>query len=201
LAIPLVGIVLFQFTSREDHPAMEPSEVPVPQGDSLPLDTTVERKVIEEKPIDRQVALEGVPGGVLSEPQPSEREVSAETESARTLDAMALDAWKKGDLVRSLGLFEEAVKADPDDAIIRTNYGRMLTKMGAFNKASTHLLRAAELQPDDPTAWLNLQSLYERQFLTDQAQHAAERAEAVAGGQRIVQDEFGDWMLEGDSTH
>ena len=214
VAMTLVGFGLFQLTLRENEPAEEPSENRVPQGDPLPFDTIVERKVIDEeaeeegtgKLINRQVALEELPNRVLPAPRPREREVSAKTESGRTLDAMALDSWKHGDLdswkhgdlVRALELFDEAVKADPDDALVRTDYGRMLTKMAAYDKAYPHLLRAAELEPDDPAVWLDLQTLYERDVLLEQADHAAKRAEALAGGRNIVQDEFGAWMLEGD---
>jgi predicted Zn-dependent protease len=170
----------------------------------LPFDTIVERKVIGVEAGEKGTVVMGeLPNRVLPETRPRENEVdevSATTESGRTLDAMALDSWKNGDLVRAMELFDEAVKADPNDALIRANYGRMLTKMGAFDKAQPQLLRAAELEPDDPTAWLDLQTLYEREFLVEQADDAANRAEALAGGRRIVQDEFGDWMLEGDRT-
>jgi Flp pilus assembly protein TadD len=69
--------------------------------------------------------------------------------------------------------------------------------MTDFERALPHLERAAELAPDDPQAWLDLQTVYERMLRLDRAIEARERAEALAGGREIRQDPMGYYEVEG----
>jgi len=202
-AILLVGFGLYQLASDE-----EPSEGREPIGKPLPIDKTVERKVVDEKINEvviskltkKQEAQEDLPDRELPAPRPREPKASAETESAWVLDAMALDSWKRGDIAGAMELFEEALKADPDDARAHSDYGYLLTLMAAYRKAYAHYERAAELEPDDPAVWLDLKTLYERDKKLERASEAGRRAEELAGGQEIVQDEHGFYRLKGYSA-
>jgi Flp pilus assembly protein TadD len=111
----------------------------------------------------------------LPEPDPAPKDRQPD-ESARALDGLALEAWKQGDLQRALGLFEKAVAADPDDRVPRSHYGRLLMLATDYEAARPHLERAAELAPEDPQVWLDLQSLYERTQRFDQSWQARARA-------------------------
>jgi tetratricopeptide (TPR) repeat protein len=210
VAVILVGYGLSRLASEETLSANraakgEASADLEEQGEPLPYNTTVERKVIDEdtgeektwKLTKRYIPREELPDRVLPSPHPRETEANAETESARALDGMALESWKHGNIARAMELFEEAVKSDPDDARAHSDYGRLLTLMVAYDKAYPHLERAAELTPDDPTVWLDLQTLYERDSQFERAGHAGKRAQTLAGDREIVKDEQGFYRLEG----
>jgi len=147
----------------------------------------------------RELELEDLPERVLPQPAPRDTAPGAHTDSARALDARALEAWKHGEIEQALGLFAAAVEADPDDAVPRSNYGRLLLLMAAHEQALPQLERAAELNPDDPRVWVDLLSYYERNVLLERAAYARERAEALAGSRRLVRDETGLWRLDDES--
>ena len=88
---------------------------------------------------------------------------------------------------------------DPDDPSVRTQYGRLLTLMTDYASALPQLDRAAQLRPEDAQVWLDLQTLYEKSLLLERAGHARERAQALARGAKISQDENGFYFLEGGS--
>ena len=145
-----------------------------------------------------QLDLEALPQRALPEPAPRETAPDQRTESARALDAMALEALKAGEVARGFELFEQAIAADPDDWVPRSNYGRMLVLVTNFGEAQTQLERAAELRPDDPQIWLDLQTLYERSVRLDRAWAARRRAESLAGDRSITRDDRGFYLLEGN---
>jgi tetratricopeptide (TPR) repeat protein len=147
----------------------------------------------------REVSREELPDLVLPPPAPRETPPGEHTDSARTLRAQALESWKHGEIERALEFFEAAVDADPEDALPRSDYGRLLMVMTAYEKALPHLERAAQLEPDDPRVWVDLLSFYERNVLLERAFYARQRAEELTGGQAIVRDETGLWVLDGDS--
>jgi tetratricopeptide (TPR) repeat protein len=178
----------------------------VGEGEALPFDEKVEMRFVdavtgmteiwklEKKVTTRDEALLSLP-----EPDPAEREAQPD-ESARTLDALAIDAWRSGDIIAAAERFEEAVAADPDDRIPRSHYGRLLTLMTDYGRARPHLERAAELAPDDPQVWLDLQTLYERSLVLELADAARERARALAGGREIRQNQMGYYEIEGEAA-
>jgi tetratricopeptide (TPR) repeat protein len=177
----------------------------VAEGEALPFDESVEMRFVDEETgetetwkLQKKVTTreEVVGETALPEPDPSAGDREPD-ESARTLDAIALEAWKGGDLETAMRRFEEAVSADPDDRLPRSHYGRLLTLATDYERARPHLERAAELAPDDPQVWLDLQTLYERSLRLEQAIEARERAEALAAGREIRQDPMGYYEIEG----
>jgi tetratricopeptide (TPR) repeat protein len=147
----------------------------------------------------RELEMEDLPDRVLPQPAPRDTAPGPHTDSARALDARALEAWKRGEIEEALGLFAAAVEADPDDAIPRSNYGRLLLLMTAHEQSLLQLERAAELTPDDPQVWVDLLSYYERNVLLERAAYARERAQELAGSRRLVRDETGLWRFDDES--
>jgi tetratricopeptide (TPR) repeat protein len=137
----------------------------------------------------------------LPEPKPRESPADEATDSARALTSRAQEAWKHGDIQAAMAHFEAAIDADPDDWLPRSEYSRLLVMMTNYPKAQPHLERAAELRPDSPRVWLDLYSYYQRTLQLERALKARERAEELAGGRAIEQDETGLWRLEGDSIY
>jgi len=147
----------------------------------------------------RELELEDLPDRVLPQPAPRDTAPGPHTDSARALDARALEAWKHGEIEEALSLFAAAVEADPNDAVPRSNYGRLLLLMAAHEQALPQLERAAELTPDDPRVWVDLLSYYERNVLLERAAYARERAQELAGSRRLVRDETGLWRFDDES--
>jgi Flp pilus assembly protein TadD len=135
----------------------------------------------------------------LPEADPAAPDRSAD-ESARALDGMGREAWRGGDVEGALDLLEQAVDADPDDWVPRASYGRLLTLAQDFPRAREQLERAAELAPDDPQRWLDLQSLYERQLDLELSFAARRRAEQLAPDAVIEKDWAGQYVIEGGET-
>ena len=179
----------------------------VDERGALPLGEPIERRFrddetgetevwkLEKKATTREEALGN---RKLPEPDPSGKDHEP-NESARALDGLALEAWKQSDIQKALGLLEQAVAADPDDRVPRSHLGRLLTLAVDYGAARPHLERAAALAPEDPQVWLDLQSLYERSQDLDLSWEARARAEALAGGRAITQDELGLYQIEGSN--
>lgn len=180
----------------------------VEAGEPLPFDRSVERHfpgdapgetetwTLEKKRTAREESLATAP---LPTPDPAAGD-HVPDESARTLDGLALEAWKTGDIGRAAELFEESIAADPHDRVPRSHLGRLLTLATDYERALPHLERAAQLAPDDPQVWLDLQSVYERTLSLDRALEARRRAEQLSGGRTIVRNEMGVYELEGGES-
>jgi tetratricopeptide (TPR) repeat protein len=174
---------------------------------ALPFDEPIERRFTDEEAGETEVwklekktttREEALGTRKLPEPDPAGKD-HAPKESARALDGLALEAWKQSDIPQALSLLEQAVAADPDDRVPRSHLGRLLTLASDHGAALPHLERAAALAPEDPQVWLDLQSLYERSQMLDLSWEARARAEALAGGRTITQDELGLYQIEGSS--
>lgn len=121
------------------------------------------------------------------------------TGAATVANEQALNAWSTGDIRGAIDLFEKAIAADPNDPVPHSNYGRRLTAMLAYEQALPLLLRASELSPDDPQVWLDLLTLYEKSLQFSRANAARQRAQELAGDRAMVRNDYGAWLLEGNS--
>ncbi|MFQ5946962.1 MAG: tetratricopeptide repeat protein [Anaerolineae bacterium] len=196
IAVPVFAVGGFLVSSR-DEILHEPELVPA--GETVTQTYRDEEGEPQTWKVSKQyIPREELPERVLPSPKPRTALPGQSTESARAVNSWALDAWRTGDILRALELFEVAVDEDPDDPVPHSNYGRLLTLMTAYEKALPHLERAAELTPDDPQVWLDLSTLYERAILLERAFYARQRAEELAEGQKIVRDGRGFWVLEGE---
>jgi tetratricopeptide (TPR) repeat protein len=144
-----------------------------------------------------EVPRDKLPDLVLPKPAPRTTLENAQTDSARALDAQALDSWRHGDIQGALDEFNAAVKADPDAPEPHSDYGRLLTLMTDYQHAMPHLEKAAQLKPEDPRVWLDLATFYERNELFERASDAKQKAEQLAGSRKIIRDHNGFWILEG----
>ena len=193
----IVGGALFWWIR---DPVIPSAELPVPIGE------TVERVLpdAEGNPevwtISRQeIALEDLPDQALPRRAPRDSAPGPHTDSARALNARALESWKHGDVRGAVDLFEAAIAADADDWVARSDYGRLLLLMTDYEQAWTQLERASELEPNSPRVWIDLITFYERNLLFERAGYARRRAEERAHGRAIVRDETGLWRLDGES--
>ena len=189
----------------------EPSPLPVAGLEKpLPMDETVELRWTDEetgeedvwKVTKRATAPEDrASGPVLPEPDPNAGNHEPD-ESARTLLAMGLESWKRGEIRDAMAQLRDAIEVDPDDPLPRTQYGRLKVLVMDYREALPHLERAAALQPSDPQVWLDLATLYEKALVLDRSWEAHRRAEELVGDAAIVQDEIsGFWLIEGTSVY
>jgi tetratricopeptide (TPR) repeat protein len=193
----IVGAVLFWRLRDRGIPT---GEVPVPIGETVQRVLTDDEGNTEVWTISsKTITAEDLPDQVLPRPAPRDTAPGAHTDSARALDARALEAWKHGEIEQALELFAAAVEADPDDAVPRSDYGRLLLIMTVYDQALPQLERAAELTPDDPRVWIDLFTYYQKNILLERANYARQRAVALAGGRELVLDETGLWKMEGES--
>ncbi len=144
-----------------------------------------------------EVPRDKLPDLVLPKRAPRAAPENAQTDSARVLDAQALESWKHGDIQGALDQFDAAVRADPDDPAPHSDCGRLLTLMTDYQHAMPHLEKAAQLKPDDPQVWLDLVTFYERNELLERAAYAKQKADQLAGGRKAIRDDNGFWIFEG----
>jgi tetratricopeptide (TPR) repeat protein len=200
ILVPLMLVAVGVLSWWMRDPAIPTSEVPVPMGQTVARTyPDTEGKPEVWKLSKRKVEREEIVAEMLPEAAPRDEPPDERTDSARALDARALEAWKSGNLQETLELFEAAVAADPDDWLPRSNYGRLLVIMTDYEKAGPQLERAAELNPESPRVWLDLYSYYQRSMQLERGFHAHARAVELSDGEPIVQDWSGLWRLERDS--
>jgi len=195
-------IVAGTWWALRDDPSPSVGPAPVPTGettrqllpgpDGEPEVWTLTRREAEREEIVAEL---------LPDAEPRDDAPDARTDSARALDAQALEAWKTGDLREAIELFEAAIEADPDDWLPRADYGRLLVMLTDYEQAGPHLERAAALKPDSPRVWLDLYSYYQRSMQLERGFHAHARAKELAGDRPIVQDDTGLWRLGDDSIY
>ncbi len=75
--------------------------------------------------------------------------------------------------------FRQAVELQPDAAVLRTNFGASLMRLGQAAEAAEQFRRALELQPDNPTASFNLGTILLQQGRPEQALPRLEKAFAM----------------------
>lgn len=119
--------------------------------------------------------------------------------SSSVLNEQAINAWRSGDILNAMTLFEQAIDADPDNPEPHSNYGRLLTLMVSYEKALPLLERARELRPGDAQAWLDLATLYERLQRLERSWAARAEAEKIVGTEAITRDEQGRFVVAGNT--
>jgi len=175
---------------------------PIPMGETtqqlLPsADGDAEVWTLSKRKADREdLAAELLPAPSPRQDPPDER-----TDSARALNAQAMEAWRTGRIEDALDFFESAIEADPNDWVPLADYGRLLVMMTNHQAAGPLLERAAELNPGSARVWLDLYSYYQKNMQLERGFHAYARAEELSGGEAIVQDQTGLWRLESDSIY
>jgi tetratricopeptide (TPR) repeat protein len=181
----------------------------VEPGEPLRMGETVQMRWVDEesgeeevwKVTKRETTSDDLAPRPLPEPDP-EAANHEPSESSRALHAMALESWKRGEIREALSQLEQSIEMDPEDPLPRTQYGRLQLLAMDFSTAMIHLERAAELAPDDPQVWLDLTTLYQKRQMLERSWEARRRADALADGREIYQDErSGFWVIEGTSIY
>lgn len=218
LTVALLLIAVGVLFWRMRDPAIPTAEVPaLPDAEGnpvaglekpLPMDETVELRWTDEETGAEEVwkvtkratdPEDRVPDLAMPEPDPNAGS-HVPDESARTLLAMGLESWKRGEIRGAMAQLREAIEVDPDDPLPRTQYGRLNMLAMEYSEALPHLERAAALQPSDPQVWLDLATLYQKALVLDRSWEAHRRAEELVGDGAIYQDEAnGFWLVEGTS--
>jgi len=203
-------VVVVMWLDRDLHHPEQPTEPRVVEpGQPLPMDETVKLRFVDEETGEDDVwtvtKRETSPEENLPRPLP-EPDASPEphqpVESARALQAMGLEAWKRGEIVEAKSLLEQSIEADPDDPLPRTQYGRLMLLAMDYHTALPNLERAAELRPNDPQVWLDLASYYEKKLIHERSWEALRRAKELADGRAISRDErSGFYVLDGESIY
>jgi tetratricopeptide (TPR) repeat protein len=176
---------------------------PLRMGESVQMRWVDEETGEEDvwKVTKRETTPEELTPSPLPEPDPAVAGHEP-SESSRALHAMALESWKRGEIGEAMSQLEQAIEMDPEDPLPRTQYGRLQTLAMDFSTAMTHLERAAELAPDEPQVWLDLATLYQKRQMLERSWEARRRADALADGREIYQDErSGFWVIEGTSIY
>jgi Flp pilus assembly protein TadD len=113
--------------------------------------------------------------------------------------AQALRA--KGDLDGEMHVISQLMLAQPDDARVVGEYGKLLVQQGRSNDAVQFLRRAVELAPSDWTFYSALGVAYDQLADPVNAKLAYERALALKPGEAAVLNNFGmSRMLAGDAA-
>lgn len=100
---------------------------------------------------------------------------SASTRS-QILYARGLVPFEQGNWQAAYQLFDEAVRADPNDAVARYYRGVAAARLAQWNLAAQDIERAAELRPDLPRVALDLGIIYFELQQFERAQQSLERA-------------------------
>jgi hypothetical protein len=93
---------------------------------------------------------------------------------------------------------QRAVRVDPSDADLQLRLARTYQYEPAAadpDKASEHLLRALQLDPYDPQAWLELGGALEFQGKTTEAENCLRRADSLAPNLPVYQWAIGNFFL------
>lgn len=98
----------------------------------------------------------------------------------------------RDDLEGAADEMKAALVSDPDDFLLRTEYARILIRLGKIHSARRHLSRAILMEPTAQTAWVALADLYMEEGNRDKA------VEAARHGMRVEpqEPEAARWMAK-----
>ncbi|HZY42482.1 MAG TPA: tetratricopeptide repeat protein [Anaerolineae bacterium] len=89
----------------------------------------------------------------------------------------ARSAWQRGDLEQARIDLQTAIQLEPQNRVIAAELGRLSMQRGDLVEAERWLIKARDLNPDDPIGWLVLAELYAgRAYKPELAIEAAQQA-------------------------
>jgi len=134
-------------------------------------------------------------------PRPADTNAAAISTDVTTVIHQAQAMRAKGDLDAELRVISQLMLAQPDDARVVGEYGKLLVQQGRANDAVQFLSRAVELAPSDWTFYSALGVAYDRLADPANAKLAYERALALKPGEAAILNNYGmSRMLAGDAA-
>ncbi len=195
--------VAFESNSVPDHPptlsdsapVAPPAQMPTPPliappADSAPQSEVCDYPVIEipgdEFPPDDPSASEaGIPEPAVL----SEAEAAQQTAELNFQHAVA--RYQNGDLIGAVELLTTATRLAPDNALYHDQLATLLAMNPRRRKeAETHLLRAIELEPQNPEWYINLAGLYKSLGIPARAESQLKKALSLDPNNSLAKGEL-----------
>ena len=134
-------------------------------------------------------------------PRPADTNATAIAADVTSVIHQAQALRAKGDLDGELRIISQLMLAQPDDARVVGEYGKLLVQQARSNDAVQFLNRAAELAPSDWTYYSALGVAYDQLADPANAKLAYERALALKPGEAAILNNYGmSRMLAGDAA-
>jgi Flp pilus assembly protein TadD len=134
-------------------------------------------------------------------PRPAETNAVAIAADVTSAIHQAQDLRAKGDLDGEMHVISQLMLAQPDDARVVGEYGKLLVQQGRSNDAVAFLRRAVELAPSDWTFYSAMGVAYDQLSDPANAKLAYERALALKPGEAAILNNYGmSRMLAGDAA-
>lgn len=134
-------------------------------------------------------------------PRPAETSAVAIAADVTSVIHQAQGLRAKGDLDGEMHIISQLMLAQPDDARVVGEYGKLLVQQGRSNDAVAFLHRAVELAPSDWTYYSALGVAYDQLADPANAKLAYERALALKPGEAAILNNYGmSRMLAGDAA-
>ncbi|MBZ5554824.1 MAG: DnaJ domain-containing protein [Acidobacteriia bacterium] len=123
-------------------------------------------------------------------PTPSSPLIS-ETERAERSFAEGKQLFEKGDCVRALPYFRDAANLEPSNGQYLSFLARTLSKVPQYRReAEDHFLKAIDLEPENPSHFLDLGNFYKEINLPSRARRAFEQALERDPSSEIAKEEL-----------
>lgn len=134
-------------------------------------------------------------------PRPADTNATAIAADVTSVIHQAQALRAKGDLDGELRIISQLMLAQPDDARVVGEYGKLLVQQARSNDAVQFLNRAVELAPSDWTYYSALGVAYDQLADPANAKLAYERALALKPGEAAILNNYGmSRMLAGDAA-
>ena len=134
-------------------------------------------------------------------PRPADTSAAAVAADVTTALNQAQALRARGDLDGELHIVSQLMLAQPDDARVVGEYGKLLIQQGRSADAAQFLRRAVELSPSDWTFYSALGVAYDQLGDPANAKLAYEHALALKPGEAAILNNYGmSRMLAGDSV-
>jgi Flp pilus assembly protein TadD len=134
-------------------------------------------------------------------PRPADTSAAAISADVTSVIHQAQALRANGDLDGELHVISQLMLAQPDDARVVGEYGKLLVQQGRSNDAVQFLSRAVELAPSDWSFYSALGVAYDQLADPANAKLAYERALALKPGEAAILNNYGmSRMLAGDAA-